>query len=100
MLTDLLPSGLEIDNPDLVSSASTEALSWLPEGTADAHLEFRDDRFSAAVNREKDDQSEMNFAYVVRAVTPGNFILPPALVEDMYRPFLNAKTESGVLEVK
>jgi uncharacterized protein YfaS (alpha-2-macroglobulin family) len=26
--------------------------------------------------------------------------LPPALVEDMYRPFLNAKTESGVLEVK
>ncbi len=100
MVTDLLPSGLEIDNPGLVSSASLETLSWLPEGTADAHLEFRDDRFSAAMNRDKDDKSDVNFAYVVRAVTPGKFILPPALVEDMYRPFLNAKTESGTLEIK
>ena len=100
MVTDLLPSGLEIDNPSLVSSASVAAFNWLPEGTANAHLEFRDDRFSAAMTREKDDTSEMNFAYVVRAVTPGNFVLPPALVEDMYRPFLNAKTESGVLEIK
>jgi alpha-2-macroglobulin len=52
------------------------------------------------MTREKDDTSEMNFAYVVRAVTPGQFVLPPALVEDMYRPFLNAKTESGKLDVK
>jgi len=100
MMTDLLPSGLEIDNPSLVSSASLDALKWLPEDTTEAHLEFRDDRFSAAVTREKDDTSEMHFAYVVRAVTPGSFVLPPALVEDMYRPYLNAKTESGTLEVK
>jgi alpha-2-macroglobulin len=100
MVTDLLPSGLEIDNPSLVSSASAAAFEWLPEATSNAYLEFRDDRFAAAMTREKDDTSEMNFAYVVRAVTPGQFILPPALVEDMYRPFLNAKTESGKLEVK
>ena len=38
-------------------------------------------------------------AYVVRAVTPGSYALPPALVEDMYRPHLNARTDMGRIEV-
>ncbi len=100
MVTDLLPSGLEIDNPGLVSSASLENFSWLAEPPVNAYLEFRDDRFAAALTRENGDNGDVTYAYVVRAVTPGTFILPPALVEDMYRPYLNARTLSGVLEVK
>ena len=100
MITDLLPSGFEIDNPALVSSASLENFSWLKESPADAYLQFRDDRFAAALTRPRDSDAEVNFAYVVRAVTPGKFTLPPAQVEDMYRPFLNANTATGQLEVK
>jgi alpha-2-macroglobulin len=100
MVTDMLPSGLEIDNPSLVSSASAANFSWLPEAPSGAYLEFRDDRFAAALTRENGDNAELTYGYVVRAVTPGKFVAPPALVEDMYRPFLNARTASGILEVK
>jgi alpha-2-macroglobulin len=100
MVTDLLPSGLEIDNPSLVTSASVANFDWLPEAPSNAYLEFRDDRFAAALTRENGDNASLTYAYVVRAVTPGKFVAPPALVEDMYRPYLNARTESGEFEVK
>ena len=38
-------------------------------------------------------------AYIVRAVTPGNFVHPAATVEDMYRPERFARTAAGRLEV-
>ena len=100
MVTDLLPSGLEIDNPGLVSSASLENFDFLTEAPANAYLEFRDDRFAASLTRDNGDNADVSFAYVARAVTPGTFVLPPALVEDMYRPYLNARTNAGVMEVK
>jgi alpha-2-macroglobulin len=100
MVTDMLPSGLEIDNPSLVTSASAANFDWLPEAPSNAYLEFRDDRFAAALTRDNGDNALLTYAYVVRAVTPGKFVAPPALVEDMYRPYLNARTVSGVLEVK
>jgi alpha-2-macroglobulin len=100
MVSDLLPSGLEIDNPSLVTSASAENFDWLPEAPVNAYLEFRDDRFAAALTRDNGDNAVVTYAYVVRAVTPGKFVAPPALVEDMYRPYLNARTDSGELEVK
>jgi alpha-2-macroglobulin len=100
MVTDLLPSGLEIDNPGLVSSASLENFDFLTEAPANAYLEFRDDRFAASLTRDNNDNADVSFAYVARAVTPGSFVLPPALVEDMYRPYLNARTNAGVMEVK
>jgi hypothetical protein len=99
LLTDLLPSGFEIDNPSLVSSASLANFDWLPQAPESAHLEFRDDRFAASLSRENGDNADVTFAYVVRAVTPGTFVHPPALVEDMYRPYLNARTASGTLSV-
>ena len=36
-----------------------------------------------------------HLAYVVRVVTPGTFTLPEAVVEDMYRPSMMARTDSG-----
>jgi uncharacterized protein YfaS (alpha-2-macroglobulin family) len=96
LVTDLLPAGFEIDNPGLVSSASLSNFDWLPQTEA-AHLEFRDDRFVAAFDR--DTVGEITLAYVVRAVTPGVFTHPAAQVEDMYRPEFNARTASGFMEV-
>ncbi|ODT30930.1 MAG: hypothetical protein ABS35_05935 [Kaistia sp. SCN 65-12] len=100
LVTDLLPAGFEIDNPSLVSSAQLSNFSWLGQTEA-AHLEFRDDRFVAAFNPGSDDGNRsITLAYVVRAVTPGVYAHPAAVVEDMYRPQFSARTATGMMEVK
>jgi uncharacterized protein YfaS (alpha-2-macroglobulin family) len=38
-------------------------------------------------------------AYLVRAVSPGSFVLPGATVEDMYRPELRGNTDAGQIEI-
>ena len=38
-------------------------------------------------------------AYVVRAVSPGRYVLPQAYVEDMYRPDRFGRTGTGTIEV-
>jgi uncharacterized protein YfaS (alpha-2-macroglobulin family) len=98
MVADLLPAGFEIDNPGLVNSASLGNFSWLPETEA-AHLEFRYDRFLAAIDRYPGDMSDVTLAYVVRAVTPGTYDHPAASVEDMYRPDLYARSAAGKMKV-
>jgi uncharacterized protein YfaS (alpha-2-macroglobulin family) len=99
VMTDLLPSGFEIDNPGLVNSAALSNFDWLPETEA-AHTEFRYDRFVAAMDLAAGDASEITLAYVVRAVTPGTYDNPAATVEDMYRPQFSARTATGRMEVR
>ena len=91
LLVDLLPGGLEIENFNL-----TDAKQWadvVVDGisitdraqAADVrHEEFRDDRYVAALNLAKGQRA--NVFYLVRAVSPGTFRVPPPLVEDMYMP--------------
>ena len=38
-------------------------------------------------------------AYVVRAVSPGRYVLPQAKVEDMYRPDRFGRTATGTIEI-
>jgi uncharacterized protein YfaS (alpha-2-macroglobulin family) len=90
LLADPLPAGFEIENPTLVASGSTASLSWLSDTTWASYTEFRDDRFVASFTN-----SSAKLAYMVRAVAPGTFAHPGAYVEDMYRPELNARTETG-----
>jgi len=99
LVTDLLPAGLEIDNPSLVGSAQLSNFDWLGD-TEPAHTEFRDDRFVAAFDHTSGDSRDMTLAYVVRAVTPGAYTLPAATIEDMYRPQYSARTAAGRMEVK
>lgn len=98
VVTDLLPAGFQIDNPSLVGSASLSNFDWL-EDTEAAHTEFRDDRFVAAFDRTADSAREFTMAYVVRAVTPGVYVHPAAVVEDMYRPQFNGRSAAGMMEV-
>jgi uncharacterized protein YfaS (alpha-2-macroglobulin family) len=99
LLVDFLPAGFEIDNPRLVAGGETGNLKWLGQTSETAHSEFRDDRFVAAFNRSDGDKSAMTVAYIVRAVSPGKYAHPPAMIEDMYRPDRFARTEAGTLEV-
>jgi uncharacterized protein YfaS (alpha-2-macroglobulin family) len=99
IVADYLPAGFEIDNPRLVSSGDTGTLSWIENAAQPVNSEFRDDRFSAAFDRTSRDAAVFTVAYVVRAVSPGKYILPQAYVEDMYRPDRFGRTGTGTVEV-
>jgi uncharacterized protein YfaS (alpha-2-macroglobulin family) len=98
-LTDYVPAGFEIDNPRLVSSADTGGLSWITQAANPVHTGFRDDRFVAAFDRKSDSSVVFRVAYVVRAVSPGDYVLPQAVVEDMYRPDRFGRTDTGAVTV-
>jgi len=91
LFTDLLPAGLEIENFNLGDAKQwadvvVDGISISDRGgAADVkHEEFRDDRYVAALKLERGSTAKV--FYLVRAVTPGTYSVPPSLVEDMYRP--------------
>ncbi|MGX9355899.1 alpha-2-macroglobulin family protein [Roseobacteraceae bacterium S113] len=91
MVNDPLPAGLEIDNPNLLRSGDLSEMAWLKTANVE-HAQFRADRFLAAVDHGGTDSFRL--AYIVRAVSPGRFHHPAALVEDMYRPEYRGQTAS------
>ena len=97
VIADPLPAGFEIENPDLLQGSGVADLDWL---TVDAptHVEARTDQFVAAF-RFGSQTSSVTTAYLVRAVSPGSFIMLGATVEDMYRPELRANTSAGEIEI-
>ena len=97
MVSDPLPAGLEIDNPNLIAGGQPGRLAWLTLPEVAQHAEFRADRFAAAVDWEG--VEPFRLAYVVRAVSPGAFRHPAASVEDMYRPEFRALTDTGTVTV-
>jgi uncharacterized protein YfaS (alpha-2-macroglobulin family) len=100
LVVDRLPAGLEIDNPALFDSGSTDAFGWLKRDIEPVHVEYRDDRFVAAINREQGQSAFFSLAYIVRATTPGHYVYPAATAEDMYRPARFGRTAFGEVEVK
>jgi len=99
LLVDMLPAGFEIDNPALVESGSLEGFSWLKREVEPVATEYRDDRFVAAFERGSGGAAEFSVAYVVRAVAPGRYVQPPAVIEDMYRPERFGRTGYGSITV-
>jgi uncharacterized protein YfaS (alpha-2-macroglobulin family) len=96
----LLPTGLEVENPRL---ATTERLDWMEDGPFDAaYQDLRDDRvlLFGDLPFDADNPDEWRSQYVlVRAVSAGEFTLPPVRVEAMYDPAVFAQGEAGSLEV-
>ncbi len=99
LIVDPLPAGFEIENPDLSLSGDVDRYPWLTTDTVVDHSEARNDRFVAAVHRWQSAPLQFTIAYTVRAVTPGVFVHPGAVVEDMYRPDRRANTAADTVEV-
>ena len=97
MVNDPLPAGFEIDNPNLISGGSLANLDFLKLESEVTHTEFRQDRFLTAIDRY--DANTFRLAYIVRAVSPGTFHHPAASVEDMYRPDLRARSDTGQITI-
>ena len=80
VVVDMLPTGFEIENPRLESRAG---ISWLKaQDFKPDYIDIRDDRliFFGTFPRQR----ERKFYYAVRAVTQGEFTLPPIVAEAMY----------------
>jgi hypothetical protein len=93
LVTDLLPGGLEVENLNLGGAQQWEGVvidgidMQQHTGAADlVHEEYRDDRYAAALHLRRGQAAHV--FYLVRAVTPGSYTVPPPLAEDMYRPAL------------
>ncbi|HEX7128856.1 MAG TPA: alpha-2-macroglobulin, partial [Rhodanobacteraceae bacterium] len=93
LVTDLLPGGLEVENLNLGGAQQWEGvvvdgieMDQHTDAADIVHEEYRDDRYAAAVKLRRGEPSHL--FYLVRAVTPGHYSVPPPLVEDMYRPAL------------
>lgn len=98
LLVEMVPAGFELENPALGNSIKLEDLSiegkpaWQSEWNDYLkHQEFRDDRYTAALDLSEG--SNQQLVYLMRAVTPGRYQVPPTQVEDMYRPELRAVGE-------
>jgi uncharacterized protein YfaS (alpha-2-macroglobulin family) len=94
-IQQLLPAGLEIENPRL---ATSEALPWTRSSLQIDHLDVRDDRLLvfASLDRPK----QRTYYALLRAVAPGSFRLPPIQVEAMYDPAIRFTGERGELQVR
>jgi uncharacterized protein YfaS (alpha-2-macroglobulin family) len=96
LIVDLLPAGLELENQNLtdasvdISKLTIDGVSvsnWEQDQKIE-HIEYRDDRFIAALRLGQNRSSYL--FYLARAVTPGEYLVPPPYAEDMYRPFYHA----------
>ena len=99
LVVDRIPAGLEIENLNITQGESMSSIQIDNVDPAKAmgdprikHVEFRDDRFAAAVRL---DHNPMTLFYRARVVTPGSFVIPPAYAEDMYRPDTFGLSASG-----
>jgi uncharacterized protein YfaS (alpha-2-macroglobulin family) len=89
-----LPAGLEVENPRLTT---TESLPWVESIASPQHADIRDDRVLFFVDLEA--TGKLTFYTVARAITPGEFRLPPAQAEAMYAPSFRATGEMGRFRV-
>jgi uncharacterized protein YfaS (alpha-2-macroglobulin family) len=100
VIADLLPAGFEIEAAltpeDAAQAEGSGPYGFLGELTRPQVAEARDDRFVAAFNVRSE---RFTFAYVARAVTPGTYVMPGVVVEDMYRPGVVGRSASGRLTI-
>jgi len=92
-LVDPLPAGLETMNPALAVTGPIPAdpneqkargAYWWWYGPWYDHQNMRDERVEAFAQLLWEGVHE--YAYVARATTPGNFVVPPPKAEEMYMP--------------
>jgi uncharacterized protein YfaS (alpha-2-macroglobulin family) len=100
LLVDLLPAGLEAEMASLKVGADQGQFPWLPPLSELRYSDALDDRVISALDLRAADSSakpsRFAVAYRLRAVTPGRYAWPPALVEDMYQPQFRALTPKQV----
>lgn len=102
IVADLLPAGFEIEtilrpaDGKRGSDNTDGAFAWAGVINRARTAEARDDRYVAAIDVRA---SDVTLAYLVRAVTPGDFVVPGVTAEDMYRPDVHARSQASRLVI-
>ncbi|MDJ0365118.1 MG2 domain-containing protein [Hymenobacter sp. H14-R3] len=93
-ITDLLPAGLEIENPRL---GVTREIAFVANADQPDYLDVRDDRlniFTTVTTKPK------VFYYLVRAVSKGTFKLGPVSADAMYNAEYHSYNGAGTVRVR
>jgi alpha-2-macroglobulin len=91
-----LPAGWEIVGR--YNEGDVPGMAWLDKLSATEAQPAADDRYAAVVDLPADNPG-FRVAVHLRAVTPGEFELPGAMVSDMYRPGVFARQGVGRIKV-
>ena len=97
IVADLLPAGFEIETvlrpaDGRMDYGQSGAFAYLGKLDYTQTAQAQDDRYVAAIDVYS---NSVTMAYVVRAVTPGDFAIPGVVAEDMYRPDVFARSRAG-----
>jgi uncharacterized protein YfaS (alpha-2-macroglobulin family) len=94
-ITDILPAGLEIENPRITA---TKELDWIKDQSYASYMDVRDDRINYFMDLQAA-RSETLY-YMCRAVSKGRFILGPVQADAMYDGSIHSYYGKGVLVVQ
>ena len=93
VLTDMLPAGLEIENPRLVEDRD---MPWIKNASNATYFDIKDDRINYFVNV---DNTERHYYYLARAVSRGTFVQGPVSADAMYNSNLRSYWGGGTVVV-
>jgi hypothetical protein len=93
VITDMLPAGLEIENPRVGAVAE---LSWIKDNHEPDYLDIRDDRINFFT---KADGAVRHYYYLARAVSKGTFRLGPVSADAMYNGEYHSYNGAGTVRV-
>ncbi|AWM34794.1 alpha-2-macroglobulin [Hymenobacter nivis] len=93
-ITDLLPAGLEIENPRI---GAVRELDWAKDAATPDYLDVRDDRLNIFTTASAKPRV---FYYLARAVSKGTFKLGPISADAMYNAEYHSYNGTGVVRVK
>ncbi|HMT28830.1 MAG TPA: MG2 domain-containing protein [Bacteroidia bacterium] len=94
VLSDILPAGLEIENPRI---SAVPELSWIKDNSVPTHMDIRDDRINYFTDI---DEKPKSFYYLARAVSTGKFVMGPVSADAMYDGSYHSYHGAGVIEIK
>lgn len=104
VVTDLLPAGLEVENPRLTGSPGREAsdMPWISKSKSSVsdqpdHFDLRDDRINFYTTATG---TERTFYYLARAVSKGRFVLGPVSADAMYNAEYRSYNGAGALTIR
>jgi uncharacterized protein YfaS (alpha-2-macroglobulin family) len=97
LLVHGLPAGWEAE-PARLGPGEVAAFPFLGELSRPRALALRDDRLVAQLDLSPDEPA-FKLAFLIRAVTPGRFELPGAVLTDMYKPRFFARQNTGRITV-
>lgn len=94
VVTDLLPSGFEIENPRITEPRD---MPWITKASVPEYYDIRDDRIHFFTTA---DAQEKTFYYQVRVVSKGTFTVGPAAADAMYQGEYRSYSGGGKITVE